>query len=454
MTPTDDTPRTYPLDDEGNVARFVDTFEDDLMYLAQYRKWYYWNGSLWRESLGQEVEKAMQMVQSMHAEARTLLAMGDMEGYKRLTTHITKTAGKIPYMVGLASKSPGMRESVDYLDRQRTWLNCGNYVIDARDGTEMAPHPKDRMTKKTGAVYVPGAKAPAWEQFLADVIPDPQMREYVQRLVGYTILGDTNERLIVFLYGVGRNGKSVFVETIRSVLGDYAVGTPIHTFLKKPNSSGPSNDLARLRGARMVAASEFEEGAKANTSLLKQVTGDEKITARPMYGEYFDFPFEGTIWVSTNHMPFVGAQQAIWDRIKLIPFTTRISEEKVDVRIKEKLLAEAPGILQWVLAGARAYLAHGLEDPVAVTLAAVDSRHEQDLLAPFVDDCCEVDPTYSATATELYKAYSWWAVQMGEQPVSQRTFGMRLAEAGYNKHRTGGARLWTGIRIKAVTHHG
>jgi putative DNA primase/helicase len=446
----DDAPKSYTLDDEGNVARFVDTFEAELMFVSQYKRWFYWTGSHWAESIGQETEAARSMIQSMHTEARTLLAMGDTEGYKRLTAHISKSAGKIPYLVGLASKDPIMRASVDWLDSQRGFLNCRNAVVDLRNGDTMAPNPKDRLTRRTGALCIPGAEAPRWEAFLAQVLPDAEVRAYVQRLVGYSLLGDANERLIIFLYGIGRNGKSVFVETVREILGDYAVGTPVTTFLKKPNASGPSNDLARLRGARFIAASEFEEGAKVNTALLKQVTGDEKITARPMYGEYFDFPFEGTIWVSTNHMPFVGVQQAVWDRIKTIPFTVRIPDYEVDVRIKEKLLAEAPGILQWALEGCRQYMAHGLTEPASISQGAMEQRSDQDLLAPFVEDVCDVDASYTVHSADLYKAYQWWAVQHGENVLSSRTLGLRLKDAGYMPARTPSARLWRGLRIKAT----
>lgn len=445
----EETPKVYTLDDTGNVERFVDEFEGELMFVSQHKKWFYWTGATWTESIGQHAEAAVKLMDSMHIEAAQCLARADMEGYKRLTIHITKSAGKIPYLLGLAAQHPRLRSDVAWLDCQPTWLNCGNYVINVQNGLDMAPDPLDRLTKRTRALYVPGATCPKWDQFLLDVLPDPQIREYVHRLVGYSLLGNVQERLIVFLHGVGRNGKSVFVETIREVLGDYAVGTPIQTFLKKPNASGPSNDLARLRGARLVAASEFEEGAKINTTLLKQVTGDEKITARPMYGEYFDFAFEGTIWVSTNHIPFVGAQQAVWDRIKPIPFVTRISDDKVDVRIKSKLIEEAPGILQWMLAGAKAYLANGLDTPTSVMGGIMEMRHDQDLIAPFVDEACEVDAMAVATVGELYRAYTWWAMQSGEKPVTKLTFVRRLGEGGYAPCKmTGGVRGYRGLRIK------
>jgi putative DNA primase/helicase len=443
------------MDDEGNAARFAALYSDDLMYVAEYKRWFYWDGSRWTPSIGQETEAAMKFIGKLHEEAAMMKLQGRDEDHKRMCTHIVKTAGKIPYLVSLASKTPEMRAETSALDANRSWLNFGNAVVDVRDGTLMVSDPLDRLTKRTTVPYKPNATAPLWDAFLADVLPDPAMREYVQRLAGYSLLGDVNERLLVFLYGEGRNGKSVFVEVLRELLGDYALGTPVTTFLKKMSGGEMSNDLARLRGARFIAASEFEEGARVNNALLKRVTGDEKITARPLYGEFFDFVFEGTIWVSTNHMPFFGNDQAVWDRIKVIPFTVRIPDDKVDVRIKAKLLAEGAGILQWVLDGARSYMEHGLEEPVGLLTTRVEMRYDQDLLSTFVEERCEVDHDYVDTSNSLYMSYVEWATMAGEKPTSKRTFGIRLKTAGYEQIRlTDGVRAWRGLRRKASVNVG
>lgn len=450
MTQAPDFSYRYSHDDMGIVKRFVERNADDLLYVDEYRKWFYWDGSRWHLSHGQETEAMFKMFEAMHLEAVDLLVAGKTTDSTNLTKHIAKMTGRIPYLLGLASKQPDIRTSAEWLDRNHNELNCGNAVVNVVSGYVTASEPRDRITKKTGALYLPGSPCPAWEAFLAQVIPDPELRQYVQRLTGYTLLGGVSERLAVFLYGSGRNGKSVFVEVMREVLGDYAVGTPVTTFLEKKSETG-QNDLARLRGARLVAASEFEEGAKINTALLKRVTGDEKVTARPLYGEYFDFPFVGTIWISTNHMPFVGSQQAVWDRIKVIPFNVRITEDQVDTHIKEKLLREAPGILAWAIEGAQQYQAYGLNEPPAVIAQSWEMRNDQDLVAPFVADCCDVDLAYGVTAADLYRQYTWWAMQNGEKPMTKRTFGLRLSDAGYlSKRGTGGMRMWAGLRLKAM----
>jgi putative DNA primase/helicase len=225
--------RTYPMDDEGNAARFASLYADELMYVTEYKRWFYWDGSRWSPSIGQETEAAMKFVVKLHQEAALLNLQGQSEEHKRMCAHIVKTAGKIPYLISLAAKTPEMRAETSALDANRSWINFGNAVVDVKDGTLMVPEPLDRLTKRTSVPYRDSAECPQWDAFLATVLPDPAMRQYVQQLAGYSLLGDVNERLLVFLYGEGRNGKSVFVEVLRELLGDYALGTPVTTFLKK-----------------------------------------------------------------------------------------------------------------------------------------------------------------------------------------------------------------------------
>lgn len=438
----------FTLDDVGNAERFVAQYGDEVRFVPQFKKWLVWSGTHWSISIGEHYAMAAEMVRALHNDAQDLLIQGKSNEHKDLVRHIVRSAGRIDTMLKIAAASGEIRVSPEWLDANRNYLNTRNLTIDLADGSIMAHDPARLITKVTNAMYRPDAPRPQWEAFLAQMIPDPEVREYLKRLAGYSLMGSTQERLLVFLHGVGKNGKSVFVETLRTVFGDYAIGTPVTTFLEKRSETG-NNDLARLRGARFVAASEFEEGAKANISLLKQVTGDERLSARPLYGEYFDFPFEGTIWISTNYMPFVGVTAAVWDRIKLIEFPTRLANHEVDVHIKKKLESEAAGILAWAVEGAMAYNAYGLEEPMAVTLAGSYARGEQDVLRPFLEEACEVDAQHSTSASEVYRAYSWWCAQNGERAMTKITFGKRLLEHGFVTSRTSKARFWVGFRLKA-----
>lgn len=438
----------YTLDDVGNADRFVAEYGDTVRYVPQFKKWIVWKGTHWAISMGEHYSMAADMVRNLHNEAQDLLVRGLATEHKDLTRHIVRSAGRIDTFLKIAAGYDAIRTGADWLDSDRNYLNARNLTLDLKDGSIQAHSQGDLITKVTNCGYFPNAPRAKWEEFLAQVLPDLAVREYVKRLAGYSLLGDTQERLLVFLYGEGRNGKSVFVETLREVLGDYSTGTPITTFLAKHSETG-HNDLARLRGARFIAASEFEEGAKANIALLKQVTGDEKITARPLYGEYFDFPFEGTIWISTNHMPFVGASQAVWDRAKIVEFPTRLADHEVDVNIKAKLQSEAAGILAWMVEGAQAYLAYGLEEPTSVTLASITEREDQNVLTHFFNEACAQEHAVTSTLNEMYRAYEWWCVQSGEKPFSKIMFGKKMIEAGFKKHRTALTWVWQGIRPKS-----
>jgi len=438
----------FTLDDLGNADRFVATYVDEVRYVPEFKKWLVWKGTHWAISIGEHYSMASAMIRGLHDEAQAYLLQGNTADHKALAQHIVKSAGRIDTMLKIASAHDDIRTPPGWLDSAKNYLNCRNLTIDLTDGRIMAHDPTELLSKVTNAPYLPNAPRPRWEAFLAQVQPDPAVREYLKRLAGYSLMGATQERLLVFLHGGGRNGKSVFVEVLRHVFGDYAVGTPVTTFLEKRSETG-SNDLARLRGARFVAASEFEEGAKANIALLKRVSGDEKITARPLYGEYFDFPFEGTIWISTNHMPYVGVSTAVWDRIKIIDFPTRISDEQVDVHMKKKLEAEAAGILAWAVEGARAYVAHGLEEPTSVLLSADNEKMKQNLLQDFLDDQCDQYFEASTPARGLYRQYSWWAAQSGERPMTDRTFKAKLQELGFTQKRTSSGNAWMGLTLKA-----
>lgn len=438
----------FAFDDVGNAERFVALYGDEVRYVPQFKKWLVWSGTHWAVSIGEHYALATDLVKGLHAEAAELYVQRNDLAHKDLTKHIVRSAGRIDVMLKIASAREEIRVSPEWLDANRNYVNTRNLTIDLSDGTIMAHEPARLITKVTNAPYRPEAPRERWEDFLAQIMPDPEMREYLKRLAGYSLMGNTQERLLVFLHGVGRNGKSVFVETLRTVFGDYAIGTPVTTFLEKRSETG-NNDLARLRGARFVAASEFEEGAKANIALLKQVTGDEKITARPLYGEYFDFPFEGTIWISTNHMPYVGVSAAVWDRVKIIDFPVRLDPSEVDVHIKDKLALEAAGILSWAIEGARAYVAYGLEEPTTVMLAAEGEKSKQNLLQDFLDEQCTVDFETSVSASALYRQYTWWAAQSGERPMTNRTFKAKLQELGLQQRRSSGGNRWFGLTMKA-----
>lgn len=433
-------------DDVLNAERFHERFGYESKFVGEYKRWLHWTGSYWRQDNGNVQNWAMRVLESFSEEANDALARGDMEAYKTLTRHVVKSAGRVDTMLKLASSMSDIRINASDLDFSRNWLNCRNATLDLTEDSLQGHNPNDLITRITNAAYLPTATAPSWDAFLNQVLPDPEVQAYIQRLVGYSLLGEANERIVVFLYGLGRNGKSVFVETLREVLGTYALGTPVQTFLE--GSRGLSNDLARLKGTRFIVSSEFEEGSRANAALLKQVTGGEKITARYLYGEFFDFDLEGTIWISTNHIPYLGHGPAVWDRVKVVGFEQRIPESQVDIHIKARLLKEKSGILNWCVEGTRQYLKRGIDEPAICRMSTSSAKEDQDMLKPFFTDCFVMDPQGSVSASSLFKTYQFWAINNGEKPQSARWLGLRMRDNGFSSTNAGNVRQWKGLRHK------
>jgi putative DNA primase/helicase len=251
------------------------------------------------------------------------------------------------------------------------------------------------------------------------------------------------------LFGSGANGKSTFLNTIMRLLGDYATATPTETFMKQ-NGDKISNDLARLRGTRFVTTTEAEQGKRLSEPLIKQCTGNDRVTARFLYGEFFNFLPSFKIFMATNHKPVIkGTDYGIWRRIKLIPFTTTIPEEKQDRRLQEKLNAEASGILNWLIEGALRWRREGLNTPAAISSATEEYRNEMDVIGNFLKECCVLNPAVTVRIRELFKAYQDWCDENNEHACSERFFGLRLKELKLAQTRTAEARYWQGIALKA-----
>jgi putative DNA primase/helicase len=352
-------------------------------------------------------------------------------------------------MVELAKSEPGVPVTPERLDADPWVLNVCNGTLDLRTG-HLRPHARaDLLTKLAPVTYDPGALCPTWEAFLSRILAgDVALIRFVQKVIGYSLTGSTQEQCLFILYGAGANGKSTLIQTISALLGDYARQTPTESLLVQ-RGDGVRNDLARLQGARFVSAVEVEGGRRLAEALVKQLTGGDTITARFLYGEHFEFQPMFKLWLAVNHKPVVqGTDHAIWRRLRLIPFTVTIPAAEQDKRLTEKLRAELPGILRWAVEGCLAWQQEGLAPPTAVKRATGDYRAEMDVIAAFIRDCCVVEPQRQVSTSELYAEYRGWCEQMGESAVTQKAFGTALRERGCTPGRTSGGRLWVGIALR------
>ncbi len=277
---------------------------------------------------------------------------------------------------------------------------------------------------------------------------DQELIKFLQEAVGYALTGDIREQVIFIFYGTGANGKSTFLVTIHSLLGDYAQQTPTETLLIK-RGNGIPNDVARLKGARFVNAAESENGKQLAEALVKQLTGGDKISARFLYGEFFEFDVTFKLFLAVNHKPTVrGNDHAIWRRIRLIPFNVTIPSEKQDKNLTKKLKAELPGILRWAVEGCLLWQKKGLEVPDQVKAATGEYRAEMDIIGDFIADCCKVAPKTKTPFKALYERYKDWCQKNQEEPIGKKDFGRCLTERGFTpgKNRDLG-RFREGIRL-------
>jgi putative DNA primase/helicase len=447
--------RSYMRTDDGNALRFIDRHGELLRYCPPWKTWLVWDGQRWLKGAeGAVLRLARETARSIFADAATA---PDEETQKAIAKWAvsSQSANRIQAMIALASSDERVEVAPDVFDADPWLLNVENGTFDLRTGTLLEHDPTNHITKLAPAPYEPGAPAPRFAQFLSEVFAgEEDIIAFLQRFAGYTLTGNTRERLVTILYGFGKNGKSTLIETLHAALGDYAQNTDVETLLIK-RYGGVGNDVAALKGARFVSAAEVEQGRRLAESKIKQLTGRDTITARFLFGEYFDFKPEFKLWLSTNNKPIIrGTDDAIWDRIALVPFTQRFVGEKADDNLPEKLREnELPGILAWMVEGGLAWQEGGLAKPKTVEDATQQYREEMDTLAAFFEDRCVIEEGASVGATDLYKKFKFWCETSGEVAGTQRAFGMRLSERGFvSKQGTSGGskgrKIWHGIGLK------
>jgi putative DNA primase/helicase len=444
--------RHYMRTDLGNAERFVDAHRDHVLWCPARKSFLCWDGKryAWDER-GEVVKLAHQTARSIFHEAAD--AEGEEE-QKAITKWALASQNESRINAMLSQARPYLAVGMEELDRDPWLVNCQNGTLDLRAGKLKAHDPADRITKIVPVDYGRDAPCPRFKQFLKEALVDDALIKFVKRYSGYTLTGITRERLLAILYGFGKNGKTTLVELLHEVLGDYARNTDVETLLIK-KYQGVGNDVAALKGARFVSAAEVEKGRRLAESKVKQLTGRDTVTARFLFGENFDFKPEFKLWLSTNNKPVIqGTDDAIWDRIRLIPFTQRFEGSKADPKLPDKLRAELAGVFAWMVEGCLEWQEHGLEEPKTVADATKQYREEMDTLAAFFEDRCVIREGVMTPASRLYKQYQMWCDDAGENAETQKMFGMRLSERGFvsekikrgqHKDRKG----WRGIGLRA-----
>lgn len=431
--------------DAGNGQRFARDHGHKVRYCQDYGGFLIFDGKRWQRDRKREAEAlAKETTRGIYREAEKSEDEGERKKLAKWAIQ-SESRTRLEAMLFCARSEPGIPIAPDDLDSDTNLLNVDNGTIMLDVGELKAHDPVDHISKLAPVEYDPDAEAPTWEAFLERVLPSEALRRFVQRAIGYSLLGETTEEVLFFLYGTGANGKSTFINTILEALGDYAKQAPPDLLTIKGHSH--PTELANLKGARFVASVEVEEGKRLAESLVKQLTGRDRISARFMRQDFFDFEPTHTIFLAANHKPVVrGTDLAIWRRIKMIPFTVTIPEEERDPKLQQKLRDELSGVLAWAVRGCLDYLRHGLGEPDEVRAATEEYRSEMDVLATFIDECCVVHEHAKVKASDLFDVYKAWCEESGERPEPRKQFASRLRERGY-EHRKASVYYWHGIGL-------
>lgn len=445
--------RAYTFDDMGNAERFVDLFGENVRYCYTEKKWYFYNSMRWSvDNLGVILRMADKCVEAMKAEAKLYLQADEESGgdmAKAFEKHMKSSRSN-------KSKKAMLNEIEHHLpilpiqmDRYKMALNTPSGIINLKNGDVKAHNPEYYFTKITSVDCAEAADCPRWLAFLDDIFAgDKDLIRYIQKAVGYSLTGSTAEQCAFFLYGTGRNGKSTFIDVIRDVFGDYAANIQPETIMVKSSQSNAINsDIARLKGARLVTSVEPNEGVRLNEGLLKQLTGDDTVTARKLYSDEFEFKPEFKLWMATNHKPIIrGTDTGIWRRIHMIPFNVQIPEDKVDKNLTHKLKAEMTAIFKWCIDGCLMWQREGLQMPAAVLKSVREYRREMDVISAFIEDKCTLEGTVQASM--LYAAYASWADSNNEYCMSNTKFSTELAKR-FEKIKGRNYNYFTGISIRS-----
>lgn len=445
--------KLYTFDDTGNAQRFVDLFGESVRYCYTDKKWYWYDSRKWCiDNTGTVKRLADRAVEAMKAEAKAYALADEESGgdmLKGFEKHMKQSRSNKSKNAMLGEVQHHVPILPVQMDKHKMSLNTPGGIIDLRTG-ELNPHsPEAYFTKVTTVEYSENSDCPKWMAFLGDIFGgDKDLIRYVQKAVGYSLTGSTAEQCAFFLYGTGRNGKSTFLEIIREIFGDYSTNIQPETIMvRSSQSSAINSDIARLKGARLVTSVEPNEGVRINEGLLKQLTGDDTVTARKLYGEEFEFKPEFKLWMATNHKPIIrGTDTGIWRRIHMIPFTVAIPPEKVDRNLKHKLRAEMTAIFRWCVDGCLLWQQEGLKMPRAVLESVREYRREMDVISAFIEDRCTVGQGLSVQAAQLYAAYLSWAETGNEYKMSNTKFGLEMAKR-FDKIKSQKCNYYSGIAL-------
>lgn len=446
-----------PLTELGYARRLIAVYGGRLRYVPAWRRWLVWTGARWEHDVtGQAARWAKIIARRLTDDALGIADAADRKAALVAARRGESSAG-ISGVLTLASTEEGVAVAPDDLDADPLLLNCTNGTVDLRTG-ELRPHdPGDLLTKSAAAAYAPDAPGPTWTTFLEAVQPEKDMRTYLQRLFGHALEGRVTEHVLPICFGEGANGKGTFINAVLAALGDYGDAADPELLTARSFDAHPTG-VADLFGLRLAVLHEGDEGRRLAEGTVKRLTGGDRVKARRMREDFWHFDPSHTFVMLTNYKPLVkGTDEGIWRRLRLVPWDVVVPPDQRDEHLGDRLALEAEAVLAWLVAGHRAWLEHGFDEPPAVTAATAAYRADSDAVGRFLAERCVVAKAARVRSAELFTAWSSWCSTEGmdkSEVGTNKAFTTALQNRGFDTTRTRLGAVWQGVGLLADEDEG
>lgn len=452
MTATDERPQItrritqrLSLTDLGNARRLVQHFGVGLRHVGPMNQWLYFDGTRWVRDVTGEVERcAKEAARAIREEADLFDEPEKVWKWERSSKNKTK----IFDMIRLAATEPGIAIEPSALDSDPWVLNAKNGVVNLRTGKIEEHSPDDLITRICDAEFDAEATSPEWDGFLAKLTDgDPELEAYLQRAIGCAVSGAENEKALFVFLGPGDTGKSTLLRIIMQVLGDYAIQAERNLLLSRAHEPHPTG-IADLFGRRMAVCTEVNPEQRFDVALVKQLTGGDRLKARRMRQDFFEFDPTHTLFLACNDVPrFDPTDEALWNRHHIVPFSNRIPANQQNPHLADELLERSEAILAWVVQGCLEWQRDGLGEPESLRSTKAEHRAKVDPVFRFIEEHFERDDSSSVEATLIYGLFKAFASANGLQELTQRKFGARLTSMGIPRGRgPNGRTTYIGVR--------
>ncbi len=440
------------LSDRKNGHLMAIKFSKSLLSIRDTPRWIKWHeGVGWKDAKSDVPMQAAKMVlDDMRQQAARALSegRGEAEALKRETTRTSK-APSMSAMIKLCKSEPGMAKDLSELDCDQHLLGVENGVLNLTTMNLIAPDPSVLVVKRANVAFDPMADAPRFRQFLVEIAPDAELRAFMVRVLAYLLTGSIKEHCWFFFVGEGRNGKSILMRIMENLLGEYSKKINIDMLMKSgPKQQGsPSPETLQLQGKRFVYANETTEGQRLDDAKIKDMTGGDTMIGRALYSNHFvSFNPSHKLIIAGNNHPIVhDDSHGFWERVVVFPFDVTFTEDQIDKNLEEKLLTEAPGILNVLLEGMHDYLDNGLNIPTVLKTAVQDYRHDQDYIRQFIMENCEIGVDYQQSKKICFLEYQNWCKENGIYPLSANRFSRKLTNRGFKV--MDDQRTWLGLKL-------